>query len=153
MKKNGKNIILHNKKIEFNFKIKKKYTAGMILKGWEVKLIKFKKINIKNSYIKIKNKKEIYITNIKFNIKNNINKLKKNRKIKILLKKKEINYLYKKSNIKGYTLLIMSIIIKNKWYKIILALCKGKKKYEKRKEIKEKKWKIKKIKYLKQKLT
>ncbi len=153
MKKNKNikhNTILYNKNIQFNYTIKKQFIAGIILKGWEVKLIKFKNINIKNSFIKINNNKEIYIKNIIFNIKKNINDKQKKRKIKILLKKEEINYLYKKSNIKGYTLSVLSII-KKKWYKLILVLCKGKKKYDKRKEIKNKQWKIRKNKILKYK--
>ncbi len=135
--------IIYNKFIKKNYTIKKKFKAGLILKGWEVKSILKKNIEIKNSYIKIKNKKEIFLINFKINP-ININKnliKKKNRNIKLLLKKKEINYLYKKINIKGNTIMILSIIIKKPWFKTIIALCKGKKKYDKREKIKYKFWK------------
>ncbi len=132
--------IINNKFINKNYIIKEKFKAGIILKGWEVKSIFKKNIEIKNSYIKINNKKEIYIINLNINPLNNILIKKKNRDIKLLLKKKEINYLYNKVNIKGYTIILVSIIIKKPWYKIIIALCKGKKKYNKKEKIKYKFW-------------
>ncbi len=141
--KKKKNKIL-NKKIHLNYDIKKKITAGIILKGWQVKLIKKKEIDIKNSYIKIK-EKNIYLTN--YNINNyKINNFKKKKKdIKILLKKKEIQYLSNKLNNKGYTIIPISIKLNKIWIKIIIGLCKGKKKYNKKKYIINKMWKKKNI--------
>ncbi len=142
MKKKKRDII--NKKIYLNYNIKKKITAGIILKGWQVKLIKKKEIDIKNSYIKIK-KKNIYLTN--YNINNyKINNLKEKKKdIKILLKKKEIQYLSNKLNNKGYTIIPISIKLNKIWIKIVIGLCKGKKKYNKKKYIIDKMWKKKNI--------
>ncbi len=141
-----KKYIIKNKKVYYNYIIKKKFTAGILLKGWEVKSIKKKNINIENSYVKIEKNNNIYI--IGFKIKpliNNINIFKKkNRKIKILLKKKEINYLYKKNKIKGFTIIVISLILKKPWYKIIIGLSKGKKKYNKKNFILNKEWKKKK---------
>ncbi len=137
-----KKNIIYNKFIKKNYLIKKQFQAGIILKGWEVKSILKKNIDIKNSYIKINNLKEIFLINLNiFPLSNNII-YKKKRKIKILLKKKEINYLYNKSNIKGYTIILISIIIKKPWFKTIIALCKGKKIYDKREKIKYKKWNL-----------
>ncbi len=135
-----KKIIIKNKKIYLNYKIKKKITGGIILKGWEVKIMKKKEIDIKNSYIKIKNKKKIYLTNYNINKNNKINLFNKNnnnRDIEILLKKKEIKYLYNKINKKGYTLVPILIKLKKIWFKIIIGLVKGKKKYNKKKNIKK----------------
>ncbi len=139
MKKN----IIKNKTIHLKYKIKKKFQAGIILKGWEIKSIKKKNININNSYIEINKNKEAYLIGAKISLinKNITNKNNhKERKIKILLKKKEIIYLYNKKNIKGYTIIPISIIIKNPWYKIIIGLSKGKKKYDKRKYLINKEW-------------
>ncbi len=139
-----KNNIIYNKNIFYNYKILEKFTAGIILKGWEVKSIKNRNINIEKSYIKIKNKNELYLIGINIKlIKNNIilkNNEKKERKIKILLKKKEIQYLYNKNKKKGYTIVLISIIIKKPWFKLIIGLAKGKKKYNKKKKILYKKW-------------
>ncbi|ALP69991.1 tmRNA-binding protein SmpB [Candidatus Nasuia deltocephalinicola] len=81
-------LILKNKFVNNNY-ILKMLTAGLILKGWEVKQIKYKYIDIKNSFI-FSFKKEIFIKNFLIsNKKNNYN----NRNIKLLLNKKEIKEL------------------------------------------------------------
>ncbi len=139
-----KKEIIKNKNI-YNYKIKKKFIAGIILHGWEVKSIKKKNINIQNCNIQIDKNKEIYLTGIHIDPINNkklyINKT--NRKIKILLKKKEIEYIYIKNKIKKYTLILISIIKKKQLCKIIIGLSKYKKKYNKKKYIQEKEWKKK----------
>ncbi len=138
-----KSNIIYNKKINYNYNIIKKFKAGIILKGWEVKSILFKNIDIKNSYIKINQKKEIFLKNANIiPLKNHlINKKHLQRNIKILLKKKQINYLHKYSLIKGNTIMLLSIYILKSWYKIYIALCQGKKKYDKREQTKYKTWK------------
>lgn len=107
--------IIENKKIKYKYKIEKKIIAGIILKGYETKYIKKKKINISNTYFKIDKKNEIYMIGLIFNFnKKNKHIENKNRKIKILLKKKEIKLLNKKIKLKGYTLICISIIKKKK---------------------------------------
>ncbi len=133
MKKKKKKIKIINKKIYLNYKIEEKIKAGIVLKGWQVKLIKKKEIDIKNSYIKIK-KKNLYLTNYNINNYKNIF-FKKKKDIKILLKKKEIQYLSNKIKLKGYTIIPISIILYNIWIKIIIGIAKGKKKYNKKKYI------------------
>ncbi len=135
-----KKIILYNKKIKKYFTVIKKYKAGIILTGWEVQAIKYKNININNGYIEIKKNKIPYLIGIKIKpIQKHI--INKNRKIKILLNKREINFIYNKIQLKGYTLILISLIIEKSWYKIIIGLSKGKKKYDKKKYIKEKEFK------------
>ncbi len=134
----NKKKIIYNKYIKKHYIIKQKFKTGIVLKGWEVKSIFINNIDIKNSYIKINKKKEIYLINS--NIFNNFKN--KKRHIKLLLKKKEIKYLYNKSLNKGYTIMLLSIIIKKPWYKCIIALCKGLKLYNKKDKIKYKTWNI-----------
>ncbi len=136
-----KNNVIYNKFIKKKYIIKKIFKAGIMLKGWEVKSILKKNIDIKNSYININKNKEIYIINLNISpLKNNLIK-EKIRKIKLLLNKKEIYYLYNNVKTKGYTIILISIIIKKPWYKAKIALCKGKKIYDKRNNTKYKEWK------------
>ncbi len=135
------NKILNNKKIYHYYKIKKKYQAGIILYGWEVQSIKYKNININNSYIKIEKDKIPYLIGTKITPIQKKNIKKKTRKIKILLKKKEINSIYNKIKFKKYIIILISLIIKKPWFKIIIGLSKGKKKYNKKKYIKDKEFK------------
>ena len=92
MKKNKifKKNILINKSIRINCKTKDTLNCGMVLLGYEVKLIKYKKFNFSNSSINIINN-EAYI--IGFKIKkplNNVKLINMNRSIKLLVRKKEI---------------------------------------------------------------
>ncbi len=137
MKKN----ILYNKKATYNFTIKKKITAGIVLNGWETKCIRKKNINLDNSYVTINNKNIPLIKNI--HIKQNIYNPENNnntKTLKILLKKKEIKYLKDKIKQKGYTIIVVAIIIQNPWFKAKIALAKGKKIYNKKKKITKKQW-------------
>ena len=47
---NFKNFLIKNKKANFNYDISDKYTAGMVLKGTEIKSLKESKVNFSNSY-------------------------------------------------------------------------------------------------------
>ncbi|AGS33239.1 putative SsrA-binding protein [Candidatus Nasuia deltocephalinicola str. NAS-ALF] len=119
-------LILKNKFVNNNY-ILKMLTAGLILKGWEVKQIKHKYIDIKNSFI-FDFKKEIFIKNFLIsNEKNNYN----NRNIKLLLNKKEIKELLiklKKFKILPFEIFLIKHIIK---VKIVIVLNKNKNKINK----------------------
>ncbi|WMC19739.1 MAG: SsrA-binding protein SmpB [Enterobacteriaceae bacterium PC38] len=137
--------ITYNKKIKFLYFIKKQFEAGLSLFGWEIKSIRFGKINIENSYIKFKNL-NIFLLNLIINPLNNLNNknIIKLRNIRLLLKKKEIFFLFNKIKKEGYTIIPLCMYWKKNWIKINICLVKGKKKYDKRKNIKEKEWKKKK---------
>ncbi|WP_343154945.1 SsrA-binding protein SmpB [Buchnera aphidicola (Pseudoregma panicola)] len=149
-----KKIFLFNKKVYYSFDIIKTINAGLILKGWEIKSIRKNNINISNSYISIlKNNAYLINSNIKFlnnSIKNE--KYKENRKIKLLLKKKEILYLFNKVNRERTTIVPIYLFWKNFLCKIKIGLAKGKKIFDKRAVKKEKEWKIKKMRFIKKSL-
>ncbi|QND78555.1 tmRNA-binding protein SmpB [Candidatus Nasuia deltocephalinicola] len=114
-------LILKNKFVNNNY-ILKILTAGLILKGWEVKQIKCKYIDIKNSFI-FDFKKEIFIKNFLIsNEKNNYN----NRNIKLLLNKREIKEILiklKKFKILPFEIFLIKHIIK---VNIVVVLNKNK---------------------------
>ncbi|XZR52870.1 MAG: SsrA-binding protein SmpB [Enterobacteriaceae bacterium] len=145
-----KKYIIYNKKIKFLYFIEKKIEAGISLFGWEIKSIKLGKLNIENSYIKFKNL-NAYLINFIITPINNINKYKKKttRSIKLLLKKRELLFLFNKVNKDGYTIIPLCMYWKKNWLKLNICLAKGKKQYDKRKSIKEKNWKIERKKILK----
>lgn len=149
IKKNINNTIAINKTAYHNYFIEKKINAGISLKGWEVKSLRLKKINITNGYILLKNN-EAYIIGISFQpiitIKN-INICQRNQKL--LLNKKEIELIYGNISKKGYTIVLLSLFWQNAWAKAQIGIAKGKKNYDHRNEIKEKTWKIKKAMILK----
>ncbi|WP_259289160.1 SsrA-binding protein [Candidatus Nasuia deltocephalinicola] len=112
------NII--NKKINNQYYITDKYSAGIVLMGWEVKSLKiYSSIDIKNSYI-INIKNEIFLKNsiINKNKKNSNNDIKRNRKL--LLKKNEIKIILNK--IKKFKIIPFNIFLKKNIIKINIVI-------------------------------
>lgn len=139
------NKIIDNKKVYHHFHIKQTIEAGIVLKGWEVKAIRKKQLNIEGSYVNFKSDSAFVIgTTIQplLNIfkENNIYLKKCDRKL--LLHKKEINFLSKKVKKEGYTVVIIYWFWnKQNLCKLKLGLAKGKNKQDKREQEKKYTWK------------
>lgn len=132
-------ILVSNKKAYFDFEIIEVFEAGISLKGTEVKSLRNSDGSLKEAYVQIK-KNEVWLLNsyiAPYKFGNKMNH-KERRERKLLMKKKEIFKLKKISKEKSYTIVPLSIYIKNGFLKIKIALAKGKRKYEKREKIKEK---------------
>jgi SsrA-binding protein len=134
-----KNEIL-NKKIKFKYHLIEKYISGIQLLGVEVKSIKNKKVNITESFCQIVNNeifvKNLFIEKYEFNTSKSYNPV---RDKKLLLKKNQIQKIKKHVIEKGYTIIPEKIFTnKNGFLKMTLFICKGKKTYDKRYEIKKK---------------
>ena len=133
-------IIIVNKKASFKYILKKKYVAGLVLTGLQIKTIKAKKIVIENSYCNFINN-ELYVFNIIFG---NLNAEKKSSsKIKLLLNKFELKKIQSETNQVGSTLIPTKIFTNdNGIAKIEISIAKGKKLYDKRNTINERENKI-----------
>ena len=133
-------IIIVNKKASFKYILKKKYVAGLVLTGLQIKTIKAKKIVIENSYCNFINN-ELYVFNIVFG--NLFAEKKSSSKIKLLLNKFELKKIQLETNQVGSTLIPTKIFINdNGIAKIEISIAKGKKIYDKRNTIKERENKI-----------
>ena len=133
-------IIIVNKKASFKYILKKKYVAGLVLTGLQIKTIKTKKIVIENSYCNFINN-ELYVFNIVFG--NLYAKKKSSSKIKLLLNKFELKKIQSETNQVGSTLIPTKIFTNdNGIAKIEISIAKGKKLYDKRNTIKERENKI-----------
>ena len=133
-------IIIVNKKASFKYILKKKYVAGLVLTGLQIKTIKAKKIVIENSYCNFINN-ELYVFNIVFG--NLFAEKKSSSKIKLLLNKFELKKIQSETNQVGSTLIPTKIFINdNGIAKIEISIAKGKKIYDKRNTIKERENKI-----------
>ncbi len=127
-----------NKKATLNYEVLEKFEGGLELHGFEVKAIRMGRIKFDGSYIIINND-EVFLKNAEIAPyqPNNVPKeFQANRLIKILISKKEILKLKQKTEKEGLTLIPLSIFNKNKKLKIDFALAKGKKKHDKRQDIK-----------------
>ena len=138
-------LIQKNKKAFFDYEIVKKYEAGIVLKGYEIKSIRKKSVSLKEAFCKIV-KKEIFVFNMnvsKYENSNTFYEIDEKRTKKLLLHKKEILYLEKEVDQGGFTIIPLSIYFDdNNNCKLEIGLCKGKKNYDKRNSIKERDNKI-----------
>ncbi len=133
-------INIVNKKANFKYFLKRKYVAGLVLTGLQIKTIKAKKIVIENSYCNfIKN--ELFVFNIIFG--NLTSEKKSSSKIKLLLNRFELKKLQSEIKEVGSTLIPTKIFTNDKGIaKLEVSVAKGKKLYDKRNTIKERENKI-----------
>lgn len=126
-------ILAENKKARHDYFIEQSFEAGIELVGTEVKSIREGRANLKDSYAEVRNG-EVYIVNMHISPyeKGNIFNSDPLRDRKLLLHKREINKLIGYTSQKGYTLVPLSLYLKNSIVKVNLAVAKGKKNYDKR---------------------
>ncbi len=133
--------IATNKKALHDYQVLEKLEAGLVLSGPEVKSIKTGQINLKGSYVSINGKNQVYLVGAHISAykpaaANQIN-YQATRNRKLLLNKKEINYLAGKSKERGLTIMPISVYTKGSLIKVELGLVRGKKQYDKRETIKK----------------
>lgn len=131
--------IVTNKKATLNYEVLDKYEGGLELFGHEVKSIRAGKIKLDGSYVVLLGD-EVFLKNAEISPyqPNNIPKdFDAQRVIKILIRKKEILKLKHKVEKEGLTLIPLSIFNKGTKLKLDFALAKGKKKHDKRQDIKK----------------
>lgn len=131
-------IYAENKKAFFNYEIIDQFEAGIVLTGAEVKSIREKKVSLKESFATIK-KTEIWLTNTHINPYKpaNIENYEPTQPRKLLLSKEEIMKIIGKLTTDNYTLVPLKIYDNKGKIKILIALAKGKKKRDKREQIKK----------------
>lgn len=127
-----------NRKAYFDYFIEEEYESGLVLLGTEIKSIRKGSVNLKDSYIRIKND-EAFVINMhisKYEEGNRFNH-SETRERKLLLNKNEIKKLKVGTSQDGYNIIPLKMYIKNGRAKLLIGLAKGKKLYDKRAVIKE----------------
>ncbi|MFA9559544.1 SsrA-binding protein SmpB [Evansella sp. AB-rgal1] len=132
-------LIAQNKKARHDYSIEETYEAGMILTGTEIKSLRGGRGNLKDSFARVSNG-EVWLHNMHISPYEQGNRYNHDpvRARKLLMHKKEINKLIGLTKEKGYTLVPLKVYIKNGFAKTLLGLGKGKKKYDKREDLKKK---------------
>jgi len=125
--------IINNRQAYHEFHILEKYEAGVALLGTEVKSIMLGRIQLKESFVQIKDG-EVWLlgAHISHYSHGNINNHDVVRPRKLLLHRKEIEKLEKETTQKGMTLVVTAIYWKNGRIKFEVGVAKGKKLYDKR---------------------
>lgn len=133
-------VLAENKKAYFNYDILEKFEAGISLIGQEVKSLKTRGVNLAGNYIVLKDEEVFWVgANVPpYQPKNAPPDYNPERSRKLLLKKSEIKYLIGKSKQKGLTLIPLKLYTtRSGKIKLEFAIAKGKKKFDKKEQIKK----------------
>ena len=139
VRKKNSNSLAENRKARHDYFFEETMEAGLALVGTEVKSIRGGKCNLKDSYADIENGeiliKQMHVSPYE---QGNIFNVDPMRNRKLLLHKEEIFRLQGLVQRDGYTLIPLSLYLKNGRVKVALGVCKGKKNYDKRDSMLEK---------------
>lgn len=129
-----------NKKAFADYEILEKFEAGLALAGPEVKSIRAGRVNLKGGFVDIDSHGELWVNEMhvspyKFAHDHSLNPT---RKRKILLHKREIEKIDVAINQQGVTCVPLSLYLKKGLIKIKIALVRGKKQHDRRRELKKK---------------
>jgi SsrA-binding protein len=129
---------IKNRKARHEYNVEETYEAGIVLRGSEVKSLRQGKASLKEAFAYLKDGevwlRDMYIKPYEHASFTNHND---RRERKLLLKKREIREIEKSITQQGYTLIPLKLYFKKGYAKVLMGLAKGKKKYDKRQDIKE----------------
>jgi len=133
------NILIKNKKASFDYEFIETFTAGIVLTGTEIKSIRAGKASLVDTYCTVIREevwaKNMYIAEYFYGTYNN-HETRRDRKL--LLNKREIGKIVRFSKDTGFTIIPTKMFINEKGLaKVVIAVAKGKKQYDKRQSIKE----------------
>lgn len=131
-------IIATNRKARFNYTVTDTFECGIVLEGTEVKSVKGGNISFVDSFALIENG-EVWVQNLHISeyAFSSVFNHAPDRKKKLLLHREEIKRLQRKVDEKGFTLVPLDFYLKHGLVKVKLGLCKGKKEFDKRADIKD----------------
>src|SRR5688572_22657993 len=135
-----KHVNIVNRRASFEYQFLVKYTAGIMLKGTEIKAIREGNVNMSDAFCTFHNDglyvHQMHIAKFTEGTYNNHEPM---RERKLLLNKRELSQLEKKSQEQGLTIIPIRVFISERGFaKVEIALAKGKKLFDKREDIKAK---------------
>jgi len=137
--KSGNGVIVSNRQAHRDYAILETLEAGIELQGNEVKSLRERRANLKDSFARVE-KGEVFLYNLhitpyKYATSESIDPTRRRR---LLLHKSQIRRLIGKASQKGLTLIPLKMYFKKGFAKVEIALAKGKRQYDKRESIKRK---------------
>ncbi len=141
MPKAKSKIQVSNKRAAFDYEFIETYTAGIQLVGTEIKSIRAGKVSLQDSYCYFDATGQLFVKgmNVAQYFWGSWGQHEPKRDRKLLLTKKELRHLQHSDKEKGLTIIAVRLFVADNGYaKLVIALARGKKQYDKRQSIKEK---------------
>ncbi|MEM7052754.1 MAG: SsrA-binding protein SmpB [Acidobacteriota bacterium] len=137
-KEGDRQILARNRRARHDYEILEKLEAGLVLSGTEVKAARAGLVQLKDSYIEVRNG-EAWLIGAHISPYSHGNRLNHpvERDRKLLLSRREIDRVYGRTLMKGQTAIPLALYLKGNWIKLEIALAQGKKHYDKREAIKQ----------------
>lgn len=139
MPKGEGKVLAQNRQARYEYTILDTFEAGMVLQGTEIKSIRNGKLNLRDGYVSI-HSGEAILQNVHISPfeQGNIFNHDPLRTRKLLLHKKQINYLANEIKTQGTTIIPLKVYLKDGFAKVLIGVAQGKKKYDKRESLKQK---------------
>lgn len=135
-----KRINIQNKKARFEYEILDQFTSGIVLTGTEIKSIRNSKASIAESFCEFNERGELFAVNMfieEYAFGTRFNHSPRGSR-KLLLQKRELNKLLRQVKNSGLTIVPLKLFINDKGFaKMLIALARGKKLYDKRDTLKD----------------
>ncbi|GHU63802.1 SsrA-binding protein [Bacteroidia bacterium] len=133
-------IVIKNKKASFDYEFVETFVSGIVLTGTEIKSIRLGKAGLVDAYC-VFIKQELWVKNMNISeyFYGTYNNHVARRDRKLLLNRKELNKIERLSQTTGFTIIPTKLFINEKGRaKLVIAVAKGKKEYDKRQNLREK---------------
>ena len=133
------NVVIKNKKASFDYELIETFVAGIVLTGTEVKSVRLGKASLVDTYCAFI-QKELWMKNMNISeyFYGTYNNHPARRDRKLLLNRKELKKIERLSETTGCTIIPTKLFLNEKGLvKIVIAVAKGKKAYDKRQSLRE----------------
>jgi SsrA-binding protein len=130
---NSKTVV--NRRAGFDYHLSDELIAGMMLSGKKVRAARDHRVQLKGAYVTIR-RGELWLNNASFSVKNTNETTVDTEPVKLLATKKQIATL-EKGKVAGMSIIPTKMLTAGRHIKLIIALGKGKKLYDKRETIKK----------------
>lgn len=138
-KKQVKNSAIVNRRASFDYTLGDELTTGLVLNGREARAARDNRVQLKGSFVTIRNN-ELWLNNASFSLKLNSKGINETAvdttPRKLLASRKQIDSLAEQKQA-GMSIVPLRLLTRGRYIKLVIAIGKGKKNYDKRQAIKK----------------
>ena len=138
-KDDGTRVLASNRRARHDYHLLEKLEAGIVLTGTEVKSIRAGRIQLKESHVEIQGGEAFLVgAHVSPYSHGNRENHDPERRRKLLLKRREIEKLFRRTTLRGATIVPLSVYLAGNLIKVEIAVAQGKKRFDKRQDEKQK---------------